>query len=434
MKLRSVFMILVIVALVLPAAAIHAQDSVELRILWYNDGNEGDVLRDLLDRFEAENPNIKVVIDVVAYADLHNTLQAQAEAGGSSAPDMARVTDTARFRDFYLDLTPYLPDVDYWTASFAQPVLDSFRKGPDDTGIYGFPTQFTITGPFINRTLFEQAGVDVPSDVMDEPTWADWEAAATEVAQITGVPYAIAIDRSGHRVWGPALSNGAHFLNEDGSFTVDSPGFRMTADMIIGWHTKGITPLGVWVESGGEYASARPDFVSGQLVMYMSGSWQISGFSTDIGTAFDWDAVPNPYGEGGSTGIPGGAVLGAMKTTAHPEEVALVMDYLAQEDVLGEFSARTLFIPGHVGLAEKGVEYVTEDPNVTQALQTFLAEVGKLTPEAYGLQYSPIGFTLNTEIRDRLSQVIVGELTLDEAIVKIQEAVDAAYQQVYGGS
>ncbi len=86
MKLRSVFMILVIVALVLPAAAIHAQDSVELRILWYNDGNEGDVLRDLLDRFEAENPNIKVTIDVVAYADLHNILQTQVEAGGRQRP------------------------------------------------------------------------------------------------------------------------------------------------------------------------------------------------------------------------------------------------------------------------------------------------------------------------------------------------------------
>lgn len=433
-KFRSVLMILVIAALVLPLTALHAQETVNLRILWYNDGNEGDVLRDLLDRFEADHPNIKVTIDVVAYADLHNILQTQVEAGGDSAPDMARVTDTARFRDFYLDLTPYLPDADYWTASFAEPVLNSFRKGADDTGLYGFPTQFTITGPFINRTLFEQAGVDVPSDVMDEPTWADWEAAATEVAQVTGVPYAIAIDRSGHRIWGPALSNGAHSLNDDGSIMVDSPGLRKTLQMITDWHTNNITPLGVWVESGGEYASARPDFVNGQLVMYMSGSWQISGFSSDIGTSFDWDAVPNPYGEGGSTGIPGGAVLAAMKTTAHPEETAMVMDYLVQEDVLGEFSARTLFIPGHVGLAAKGVDYVTDDPNVTQALQTFLAEVPKLTPEAYGLQYSPIGFTFNTELRDRLGQVIVGELTLDEAIAKVQEAVDAAYQQVYGGS
>lgn len=428
------FILLIAMTLMVPSSLALAQDgSVELRILWYDDGVEGTVLRDLLDRFEEEHPGITVEIDTVGYADLHNILQAQVEAGGSDAPDIARVTDTARFRDFYLDLTSYLADPGYWTTNFAKPVLDSFRKGEGDEGIYGFPTQFTITGPFINRTLFEQAGVDVPSDVMDEPTWADWEAAATEVAEITGVPYAIAIDRTGHRFWGPALSMGATFLNEDGSFTVDSPGFRAAAEMIIGWHEKGITPLGVWVETGGEYASARPEFVSEQLVMYMSGSWQLAGFATDIGTSFDWDAVPNPYGEGGSTGIPGGAVMAGLSSTAHPEEVALLMDYLVSEPVLTEFTARTLFIPGHIGIAEKGVEYATDDANVLQALNTFLAEVPKLSEEAYGLQYSPIGFTLNTNIRDRLSQVIVGELTLDEAIQRIQEAVDQAYVEVFGG-
>jgi hypothetical protein len=42
------------------------------------------------------------------------------------------------------------------------------------------------------------------------------------------------------------------------------------------------------------------------------------------------------------------------------------------------------------------------------------------------LQYSPFTFVLNPEIRDRLSQVIVGELTLDQAIELIQEKIDTA--------
>ncbi len=54
----------------------------------------------------------------------------------------------------------------------------------------------------------------------------------------------------------------------------------------------------------------------------------------------------------------------------------------------------------------------------------FLPEISKLLPEAYGLQYHPATFVLNTEIRDRLSQVIAGEITLDEAILKIQENMD----------
>ena len=44
------------------------------------------------------------------------------------------------------------------------------------------------------------------------------------------------------------------------------------------------------------------------------------------------------------------------------------MEYLTQEDVMAEFYARTLFIPGHLGLAEKGVDFQTDLPQAKQAL------------------------------------------------------------------
>ena len=44
-----------------------AQDVVELRMTWYTDGNEDVVMRDLLDRFEMENSDIRVVMDNVPY-------------------------------------------------------------------------------------------------------------------------------------------------------------------------------------------------------------------------------------------------------------------------------------------------------------------------------------------------------------------------------
>ena len=334
MNKRAILALFIVSLMVLSAVvpALAQDDVTEIRILWYNDGNEGEVIRDLLDRFEADNPDISVELDTIAYGDLHNVLQAQVEAGGEEAPDIARITDTARFRPFFLDMTDNLADAGFWTENFAEPVLGSFRSGADDEGIYGFPTQFHRHGvPFINATAFEQAGVDIPAD---DASWDEWVAAATEVAEVTGIPYAVAIDRSGHRVWGPALSIGATFLNDDGSFTVDSDGFRQTAEMIIGWHSDEVTPAEVWVGSGDQYASATDFYVNGELVMYMTGTWQIQNFGENIGDSFDWRAIPNPTGDGGSTGILGGAVLASMNTTEHPEEVARVMDYLVQTDVL----------------------------------------------------------------------------------------------------
>lgn len=423
-KLNFGVALIAVLLLVSMTATAFAQELVELRITWYDDGNEGVVLRDLLDRFEAENDDIRVVVDTVAYNVILEQLPIQVEAG--EAPDMARITNFPSLRGYYLDIRPYVADAEYWDANFPDNLLDSMRVDTESDALHGYPTQFTVTGPYVNRTLFEQAGIEVPSDSNDAVTWAEWTEAAQQVAEATETDYAIAIDRTGHRFAGPAMSEGATYFDADGNITIDTEGFRSYAETVIGWHEDGITPAEVWVGAGGSYSAAADFFINGQLVMYMSGSWQVGRFTADIGNAFDWQAVPNPTGAGGSTGMPGGAALVAFADTEHPEEVGRVMDYLVQQDVLGEFSARTLFIPGHLGLAEAGVDYETDLPAARESLNTFLAEIPKLQDQAYALNFHPQNFVVFNQTRDRLTQVITGELTLDEAIERIQFEIDQA--------
>ncbi|MDH3772311.1 MAG: ABC transporter substrate-binding protein, partial [Nitrospirota bacterium] len=134
----------------------QAMAQTEVRITWYNDGNEGEVLRDLLDRFEADNPDIKVVVDTVAYQAILESLPVQLAAG--EGPDIARVTDLGGLAQHYLDLSPHLGDTAYWEESFG-PFLKWLRLPDDTSSIPGFMTQLTVTGPFVNKTLFEQAEV-----------------------------------------------------------------------------------------------------------------------------------------------------------------------------------------------------------------------------------------------------------------------------------
>ncbi len=397
-----------------------AANAVELRMMWYNDGNEGDVMRAILDKFQAANTGITVKMDTVPYANLNTILQPQVEAG--SPPDLARVTNLAQFQGYFLDLRPYLSNASAWEANWSPAFLGALRKPDDTTGLYGFPTQFTVSGPFINRTLFEQANVPVPSDTSDKVTWQQWMDAAAKVAKATNTPYAVAIDRSGHRLWGPSLGMCAHYVNglNDKKFTIDSPGFRAATNMLIDWHKNKLTDPSIWQGSGGTYAAGNTDFTNGQLVFYFSGNWQVSQFDQVIGNKFKWDAVPNPYGDCGSTGMPGGAALVAFKATKHPKEVGKLVDYLTGDDVLAEFSAKALFLPGSLSLSKKGITY----PAQNKAMNVFLKEVGKLTPESYYLQFNALGQTLNPEMRDRLTQVLTGELTLDDAIKRIQQKMD----------
>ena len=111
---------------------------------------------------------------------------------------MARVVDLGGVARYTLDLRPYLKDPAYWEKNFG-PFLEWMRPPGDTTSIPGFMTQLTVTGPFVNKTLFEQAGVAMPGA---KATWEDWAKAAKDVADKVQAPFPIAIDRSGHRFFG----------------------------------------------------------------------------------------------------------------------------------------------------------------------------------------------------------------------------------------
>jgi len=402
--------------LLLTASTALAQ--VELRMTWYDDGSESEVMGAIIERFEAENPDIIVTVDVVPYASgIVESLPLQLASG--QGPDLARVTDLGGLSEYFLDLRPYLDDAAYWDANFG-PFLDWMRPAGSDA-IPGFMTQLTVTGPYVNATLFEQAGIDVP---MGETSWEEWAEITRQVAEATGTPFAMAMDRTGHRLAGPAISQGAQYFDADGNPAIDDEGFRRMAQLMVDWHADGTMIPDVWIGSGGSYVAGNEEFVNAQVVLYMSGSWQIGQFSNLIGDAFDWQAVPNPCGPGGCSGMPGGAAVVGMADTDHPEEVARLMEFLAQEENLAEFYGKTLFIPGHLGLAESGVDFDTDLQAASDALTMFASQVPRLSPVAYQLQGYANNFVVFNAVRDRLTQVFVGELNLDDAIARMQTDID----------
>ena len=189
---------------------------VVLHFMYYQDAVEASIMAPLVTKFQLANPGIFVELDVVPYANITNQLPAQVQAG--QAPDMARITNFGAFQSYLLDLTPYLSDPSFMTNNFAAPVLAALRASGDTTGLYGFPDTLTVTGPFVNTTLFQQANVALPGA---NATWQDWTDAATQVATATGVKYAIGIDSTGHRLASVIISNGGTLLTPEGNFTID---------------------------------------------------------------------------------------------------------------------------------------------------------------------------------------------------------------------
>lgn len=210
---------------------IAAQTTV--RIAWYSDGNEGEVLIDLLKRFESANPDVKVAVDQMPFKAISETIPVQLASG--QGPDIVRTTDFGGIARYMLDLRPHLTDAAYWEKNFG-PFLQWMRVEGDTTSIPGFMTQLTITGPFVNKTLFEQAGIPLPGP---KATWDDWAKAAKAVAEKTQVPFPIAFDRSGHRVFGPVISEGGKIFDEKGEPAVVDDGFKAMAQRF----TTGTNPV-----------------------------------------------------------------------------------------------------------------------------------------------------------------------------------------------
>ncbi|MEP2704445.1 MAG: ABC transporter substrate-binding protein [Roseibium sp.] len=387
----------------------------EIRLMCSSDGNECEAAMEIISRFEADNPGVKVVMDKVPYKSILENLPVQLAAG--TGPDIAKVTDLGGLNKFYLDIAPYV-DRDYWEKSFGG-TLDWYRAGPDDDGIYGMHSQLTITGPYINKTLFEQAGVEIPGADAD---WDTWVAAARKVADATQTPFPMAMDRSGHRIAGPAISYGAKLFDESGDPILVDDAFTAYVNKFVGWHNDGTMARDVWGASGGtSYQDAAQEFINGELVYYFSGSWQVQRMDSSIGDAFDWEVVGSPCGAAGCSGMPGGAGFVGFKDTKHPETVAKLIDYLAQEDNYAELTSKSLNIPAHSGVAAKGVTYVDASQKANDALNAWGAQVAQILPVAFKYQGYKNNRAMFNITLTRISQAIVGELSVEDAMARAKD-------------
>jgi alpha-1,4-digalacturonate transport system substrate-binding protein len=412
----------------LPAAALAAlvaaggAGAQELRFMCYQDGVECDAWDEALDRFEAENEGITVVLDVVSYQSILEGLPVSLAVG--EGPDVARVTDFGGLAEYLLDVREYVTDPAAIEERYGQS-LEWARVGDNaEDGIYVIVDQLTATGGFANQTLFEQAGVEKPPP---GATWEHWADAATAVRDATGVDFAMAIDRTGHRFGAPAISYGAQYFDEAGEPILVDAGFRAFAEQFLAWHEDGTMARDVWAGAGGgTYQDAAAEFTNANLVFYYSGSWQIARFGNDIGDAFDWVATGAVCGPATCTGIPGGAGIVGFEHTEHPEAVGRLIDFVARDDVQREVLSQTRNIPANSVLQEEGIEYDGASEDVKAALRTFSDMVSDFSPIAFELQGYANNRAIFTATPARLTQAIVGELTLDEALQRLDQDVAEA--------
>ena len=124
--------------------------------MWYTDGVEGEVIKDLLARFMKDNPGINVILDDVGYKVVQEQLPVGARGRGAAPTSPASPTS----RHWLTTCSTRRPTLPILPTGRPISAISSTGRGrtarrpsPDST------TQLTLTGGFANKTLFEQAGV-----------------------------------------------------------------------------------------------------------------------------------------------------------------------------------------------------------------------------------------------------------------------------------
>ncbi len=422
---RILFVVLLLTLLMATAGLSAAQESAALRFLCFQDRNECDVYDDLLDRFSQENPDISVAVEVVAESVIHERLSADVEAG--APPDFARVSDLDVLEGHYLNLRPLLADPEYLYKSFPDIIFRSMSSYFQDIGLYGYPDAAAVVAPFVNLSRFEEAGVAIPGAGGEVASWNDWLAALDKVLKATEASYALSVDNKDHRLVGPAMSLGADYYNSIRLSSADLDGLRDFLVILTELMEDGKTPADTLLGMG----KSQEYFVRGETVMYICGSWKVEEVAAQVGDDFDWAIVPNPSGAGGSTGLAQLTGLVALADTDYPEAVGKVFEYLSGPAAAAEFAARTLTIPINESIALRDIDYDTEAPVVAAALNGFAREVPRLQFQAIALDLDPLAPVYYEASNTYLRQYFAGDLTLDEALSRLQEAIAAAEDNMY---
>jgi multiple sugar transport system substrate-binding protein len=246
------------------------------------------------DEFHKENPDITVELRTVPFADFFTKLNTQLSS--NTAPDAFWLQNIQfplyQQNGVLADMTPFKSaskvDLTGIDANLMNPYVI-------DGKLYAIPWQSLPFGLYYNKTLFDKAGVAVPTN---DWTWADVEKAAAALTNKAAGTYGIVAPMWNYGDFYQTMYGyGAKIITNGGKDTdFDSPQAVQGLSIWTNFSQKGYSP------SIAQLADTPFDqwFSSGKVAMMTTGSWPIQGFQKTLGDAVK--IVKMPKGTVDTTG------------------------------------------------------------------------------------------------------------------------------------
>ncbi|GAA2971717.1 alpha-1,4-digalacturonate transport system substrate-binding protein [Microbacterium terrae] len=371
-------------------------------------GDQNGAYQALADRY-FEETGVTVEIVDVPYDDLTTRLRNGAQAG-----DLPALARTAGLDPLWEDAAMELGDI-----AEAHDIMDELIVEGPEGQVLTLPSDLTAVGLYINKSLFDEAGVSYPTDESDIWTWDEYLAALTEVVENTDAQYGMVMDGSVHRLRSMLYQFGSNgdYYQEDGEFVMGE-GTEEALQTFSDINDDKMMPRSVWLS--GDDASAL--FQSGRIAAYYSGVWQISSFNESI-TAFDWLPVYMPYETERATNIGTNWIVG-FEGTGVEEETQDFIDWMYTAENYAQLSADASFLPVIEGLEvpyEQNAEYLDlYNHEIAAANELSFLQTRSMVEFAYD------GVALDSEpLTTEIPAFLNGEQSLDDTITAVESGMDA---------
>jgi len=383
----------------------------------------------LVERFEAEHPDIKINAQRVPTGD--QLLQKLTTAiMTQTAPDICWVHNNwvAPLSDG--DTIYALEELIEQYGGFTEEDKEDFFPAPLETSYYQgklrmMPIEATNLALAYNRDLFRKAGLD------PERTPATWDEFAEYGKKLTirkagrveqyGCPIPVFVGAlASWTVW-----NWDTFLLGWGGSYSDPSGEKVTFNS-----DAGVNALQFWVDLQHKYkvgSMTAPDqgFESQKVAMALMGPWDLPHLND---MAFDWAMAPMPAGPVRQVTPLGAEYLVIFRQTEHPKEAWEFVTWFIRPEIQEWWSMESNYLPIRRSVLQSPTyqNFLSEHP----AMKVFAEQMEYAYAEPVLLpQASEIDLYLASAIEKAVRRVATSKQALDEAAQKANRLLVEARQK-----
>ncbi|MGL4362059.1 MAG: ABC transporter substrate-binding protein [Cellulosilyticaceae bacterium] len=404
----------------------EAADGVTKLTLQIWDINQKEAMQKTVDAYTAQNPNVKIEVQVTNWGEYWTKLEAAAT--GNTMPDVfwMHTNEILKYANngMLADLTDLYSeeDANYYEEHFSEGLLEN-AKGSDGK-LYGLPKDKDIICLVYNKDMFDDAGVEYPNA---DWTWDDLISASETIYEETGKYgyMAYADDQLGY--WNFVYQAGGYILNDEktkAGFT--DPATEMAMEFYTNIQKNDFCPEQAF------FAEQSPGtaFFSGAGAMFLEGNWnlkaQLDNFPEMIGK---WDVAelpkcPNPVSGDGRATISNGLTYATGAKGKNLEASKDFIKFLGTEEAQAIQGKVGVAIPAYNGLENTFIEtYETYDYaiDIKSILNGFDYSVQSINSEGRP--------SWKTKVNDELLKIYSGTVSLQDGLANMQKLVDSAEQK-----